>query len=301
MYKLNNIDLTTYSFVPTKQNGSDLALSGFLDLPARLGKCFHDWPGQHGVEPYTRADEIRLGGRDLSLLGHIVGVDREDCAGKLNDLYNAINSWNALVPLSCDWGTFQVYVKEPVIGDYLGSGIMKVTIPMREPMPIISGILPPSSDGNEFGIDGIKWATVGGVLVSLEGDRYNRTATKEINFTAYQKEAYSIGKTGESKITLKLFIKQSTFAAFKIAITSLQVLFIQPGERNLIIEDDLQRRVFACNGMQVTDIRNDNGWYGMVNVELMQSQLPQELTFLGDNQGNYITDNLNNKILVQWQ
>lgn len=301
MYTLNGQNLTNFNFIPTKQSGSDLALSGFLDMPERLGKCFHSWPGQHGVEPYTSASDIRFGGRDLSLFGHIVGADRDEAVGKLASLYSAINAFGGLVPLATDWGTFQVYVKDPIIGDYLTDGILKVTMPFREPSPNILGLMPPSTVNNDFGIDGILFSTMGMVLIGLESDRYNRSATKTIPLTSYQKEGWSIGKAGESKVTLKLFIKQPTFVTFKTAIGNLYAIWSAPGERNLIIPDDLQRRVFACEGFEVTNIRNDNGWYALIDIPLIESQQPQPVYFLTDNQGNYITDNLNNKILLKWQ
>lgn len=301
MYTLNGQNLANFNFIPTKQSGSDLALSGFLDMPERLGKCFHSWPSKNGVEPFTSANEIRFGGRDLSLFGHIVAANRDEAVGKLANLYNAINSFGGLVPLTTDWGTFQVYVKDPIIGDYLSEGILKVTIPFREPAPVMQGILPPSTINNEFGIDGILFSTMGMVLIGLEGDRYNRTATKTIPLTSYQKEGWSIGKTGESKLILKLFIKQPTFATFKTAIGNLYAIWSAPGERNLIVPDDLQRRVFACEGFTISNIRKDNGWYGFIDIPLIESQQAQPIYFLGDNLGNYITDNLNNKILLKWQ
>jgi len=301
MYKLNGINLATYNFIPTKQSGSDLALSGFLDMPSRTGKCFHNWPGQHGVEPYTSVNEIRFGGRDLSLFGHIVASSREQAVERLANLYSAIDGFGGLVPLATDCGSFQVYVKEAIVGEYKAEGILKVTIPFREPIVQLWGIMPPATVNNDYGIDGIAWSTMGVVLIGIEGDRYNRAQSKGADITAYAKEGWSIGKTGESKLILKLFLKQPTYQTFLAAIGNLYSIWSQPGERNLITTDDVHRRVFACEGFSVTDIRNDDGWYGMVEMPLIESQLSGVATYLGDNQGNYITDNLNNKILLKWQ
>lgn len=301
MYKLNNIDLASFNFIPTKQSGSDLALSGFLDMPERLGKCFHNWPGQNGVEPYTSSSEIRFGGRDLSLVGHIVASNREQAVARLASLYKAIDGFGGLVPLATDFGTFQVYVKDAIVGEYRSDGILKVTIPLREPVVQLWGIMPPATINNEYGIDGIAWSTIGSVLIGIDGDRYNRVAGKGADLTAYRFEGWSIGKRDVSKVVLKLFINQPTYNTFKSAIGNLMAIWSQPGERNLITTDDVHRRVFACEGFSVTDIRNDDGWYGMINIPLVESQVASVATYLADNAGNIITDNLNNKILLKWQ
>jgi len=290
---------TKWGIIAIKPNNSDLALSGFLDLPARLGKCYHSWGATHGVEPYTNASEIRLGGRDLVLLGAIMGANRQECIEKLNAFYKYINDLNSLIEFASPYSAHQVYVKEPVIGEYLGETGLRIMVTMREPEPVVDGSIPQPT--GEYGIDGIDWSSFGAVLISLEGDRRNRPSGKDASFTAYRKEGWGITKTEAGKLNMKLYIKQSTYQDFANKIGGLQQLFIKPGERNLIVKEDLQRRVFACNGFKVTDIRNNDGWYGMVQIELIESQIPQIITYLADNAGNYIIDNSNNKILIKWQ
>ena len=303
-YTLNSIDLkTTIGFIPLQRSDSTLALTGFLDMPERLGKCFHDWGMIHGIEPYTSPSDIRFGGRDLSLYGVIIGTSKEDCAYKVNALNTLINSFTGLVPLSCDYGIFQVYVNAAVTGEYLGdNGIqygVGITIPFREPVVDISGTIP-ASDG-DLDIDGISFSALGAVLITFTGDRWHRPAPKSSELTAYFSEGYKITKTEALKLGIRLLIQQPTFELFKSKIQGLYALFSAPGERNLLVKDDLFRRVFACSGFKVSELKNiNNSFYGFVDIELMQAGLATEPMYLGDNLGNYITDNLNNKILVSW-
>lgn len=299
-YSLNNINLTILcNFIPGKQDKSNLALAGFMDMPARLGKCFNDnWKSIHGVEPYTSAEEIRFGGRDISLTGTIIGLNKDDLANKLKSLTDLINSFTGLVPLTSEkWGTFMVLVNEPISGVRIGQIGLRITIPMREPIVDLSGTLP-ASDG-DMGFDGISFSALGGVLLSLDGDRWNRTAPKSQELTAWFNEGYRITKTEAPKLNMKVFLRQPTFFQFRNKVKGLYAIFSKPGERNMIIKDDLYRRVFACSGFKIKGLNSrNNSFYGTLEIELIQTGLASQLTYLGDNQGNIITDNLNNKILV---
>jgi len=298
-YVLNAINLTTdYGFYPGKQPGSSIALAGFLDMPARLGKCWHDWGKIHGVQPYTAASEIRLGGRNISLVGCILGADKYDCMLRAESLNNFIDSFTGAVNLVSPWGTQSVFVNGAVTGDYFDETGLGITLNFREPTPNLTGILPIGS--GEIGIDGISWADLGGYLAEFGGDRRNRPAPKGFNLTQYQTERYITTKRSASVLNLKLFIEQPSFTAFKTKIQSLYALFSSPGERNLIVKDDFYRRVFACEGFKVTEISNFNGTFvGFVEIELMQAGLAQPVVYyLADNLGNFITDSNNNKIIV---
>lgn len=300
-YFLGGTNLSTFGFIPGHQPGSNLALSGFLDMPARLGKCFHDWASEVGIEPYTSASEIRFGGRDLSLTGAIIGTGKKDCIDKLAALQGLISSFTTLVNLTSDkWGTFQVYVHGDIQGDYLGEKGLKITIPFREPVVDLSGIYPAGTPDNEYGFDGISFADLGGVLTEFNGDRRNITAPKGFETTDWFKEGYRITKREASKLHIQIFISQSDFNAFRTKIKSLYQLFKAPGERNLIVKDDLYRRVFACDGFKVSKLNKRNAkFYGLVDIDLMQVGTAQsQWYYLADNAGNLITDNLNNKIIV---
>ena len=92
MYSINNIAFETYGITAGRIDGSNIALSGQLDMPARLGKTFHDWTGEEGVEPYVLASEIRHGGRDLVFSGYLVATNKELAYEQLATFYEAVKA-----------------------------------------------------------------------------------------------------------------------------------------------------------------------------------------------------------------
>ena len=55
-YRLNDIELSSYGILPGQAPGSNVALSGFLDLPKRAGKAYHSWPDEEGAAHITEPD-----------------------------------------------------------------------------------------------------------------------------------------------------------------------------------------------------------------------------------------------------
>jgi hypothetical protein len=82
MYILGGVNLSQFSFTAIRQDDSDVGLSGFLNMPARLGDTSFSWANDIGIEPYVSAADIELGGfsgRDLSLTGVITGDGHDQC------------------------------------------------------------------------------------------------------------------------------------------------------------------------------------------------------------------------------
>lgn len=75
-YKINNKPIEDFGLIPGRQSNSNIAIAGCWDMPARIGKVFHDWQDENGVEPYLREDEIFFGGRDISLYCWLSEGDR---------------------------------------------------------------------------------------------------------------------------------------------------------------------------------------------------------------------------------
>ena len=143
-YTLNGTPLSDFGFIPGRAPGSNLAIEGCWDFPARMGKTYHDWDDGHGVEPYVEAEEMRFEGRNIRLHGYVKGLDRNDSVNKLNALYYFIEDFIGLVTLSCDWGDFSLYVREEIKAKYQGDGIIKLTIEFREPNPDLIQLIPPA-------------------------------------------------------------------------------------------------------------------------------------------------------------
>jgi len=295
-YILNGIYLASFGFTPGRQANSNLALSGFLDMPARLGKTFHDWGDEHGVEPYVTASQIRFGGRDLQLIGWITGTDKQDCYLKSESLVSFVKSFTGLVPLVTQWGTYQVKINSVPI-EYLADKGLAVTINMREPVVDITGSLP-ASDNDDYGIDNISFSALGGFLTEFKGQRRGMPEVKSEQFTAWQKEGYQITKTQAAKIEFGILVQADTYAAFKTKITSLYALFSKSGTRLMNVKEDAIREFFVTEGFRLTTVyKNQLKYLGVVTVTAIQ--VNNDFYYLTDNSGNFITDNSLNKIIIR--
>ncbi|WP_231489917.1 hypothetical protein [Pedobacter sp. Leaf170] len=254
MYSLSLADLSNFGFHGGKQANSDIALSGFLDMPARLGKTFHSWAEEDSIEPYVNANEIFFSGRSINLTGYIQGSDIEDCSTKAKQLYNYIDGFTGLVPLTSNWGTYSVYVDNAIVGERLSSRLLKITIPMREPLVNISGATLPVTNA-KYGIDGISFKDMGAFSLELSGDRFNRPAPRNESITSYAKESFVIAKKDPPVLTLKLAILDPTFSGLKDKVQSLMALLAKPGLRTLNYNNDFLRSFFVKDGFTVSGIR----------------------------------------------
>lgn len=302
MIKLANIDLSQFNFVEGVMQGSNIAYTGILDMPARIGKTHHSWPERKGIQPYVNANEIRFGGRDIKLVGFIMGSDLKDCSLKAKGLFDLVDSFTDLVDLQCDWGTFKVYVNSAMQFDYWGEYAMGIEFSFREPVVDLAGPLPSENyPDNDFGIDGISFRDLGGTMLEIWGDRVSRPAPKAMQFKAYHQEGYQITKTEAPVLSFKLLIEQPDYASFKARIQSLYALFSAPGLRTLILQNDALRSFFVKDGFTVDTLYNyPDKFIGIVNAKLTQAgDAAYDWGYLSDHLGNYITDNRNNKIIIR--
>jgi hypothetical protein len=254
IYTLNSIDLSSLGFIPGKQSGSNVALAGCFDMPERTGKTFHNWGDDHGIEPYVSAAEISFGGRSISLVGYVYGTGKLDCTSKANRIFELIDRFSGLVPLSCKWGTYMVSVNQPVTGTFIGDKALKMTLNFFEPTVPLTGTIPTRTNA-EYGIDGISFKDLGGTLLLSSGDRTNRPSPKTLSFTSNTEDVEEI-KTEAREITLKIFVDQPDSDAFKEKVDGLQALFSAPGLRELNIPTDFGRRFFVKNGFKLSNINS---------------------------------------------
>lgn len=141
-YYLNNRPLSDFGFVPGHAEGSNLAVSGAWDLPARTGECYHAWPEEDGVEPYVDAEDLVFGSREIRLSGTIIGRDRLRFRELLEAFHAFITSLPSLVELRCAWGTWSVNCKAETKIEVKGGRIGFVTLVFDEPNPDLSGTMP---------------------------------------------------------------------------------------------------------------------------------------------------------------
>jgi len=249
-YILHNTDLATFSFVAGRQPESNIGLKGHLDMPALSGKTFHSWRDSSSIEPYVSAGEISFGGRDLSLTGFIKGANRKDCLQKAEILEAFIDGLTDLVLLECKWGNFSVYVKM-IVGAYKSDGVLRTTIVMREPIVDMNGVVPDPTD-SVFGIDGISFNSLGGIVMTMIYDRYSRPQIKEQYFTAFENEGFQVSRAEAKRLNMSVFIKADGYVRFKEKILTLMALFASEGIRKIHIPNDRERSVFLTDGFTVS-------------------------------------------------
>lgn len=131
MYKLNDIALLTYGIIPGRIQGEGIAVKGIFDLPKRIGDIEHSWGDHDSVEPYVAADEIFLGGRDISFQGILIG-SKNEIKDFLEAFKNAISAFTSTVPFETPYGTFCVLVTKFNVKNYNGGAT--IDIQFREPV-----------------------------------------------------------------------------------------------------------------------------------------------------------------------
>jgi len=127
-YFINDIDLSTFGFTPGQAPGSNIAVEGAWDMPKRMGKLYHDWGDEEGVEPYVDSEDLRFEGRDIFLHGYI------DSTAHLKSLKSFLKVFESLVKLSCPWGEWDVYLKGGLAATALKENGFEVIFEFREPV-----------------------------------------------------------------------------------------------------------------------------------------------------------------------
>lgn len=294
-YTLNAIDLTTYGIYPSQAPRSNIALFGHLDFPKRLGKAYHVWDDQDGIEPYVSQELIRWEGRDLRFYGYMNASNKLEALSSLKNFYAQLSGLNDLVELSTPWGDYQVYVKDLVEVSQINDGVVRIEIPFREP---VCGIGSAPSGGISNGIDGVDFENFGFTYLRLEG-QWNRSPTKEIKTIGYANEAYQVTKANAREMVLKGLFISSSYAAMKAKVDQLAEMLAKPGVRTLQIDGEPFREFFCCNGFTVSQINVRGSVSAYIEVRMMEVGQPTfNPDFLTDEFGAFILSN-GQKILIR--
>lgn len=284
---LGGVDFSIFGIVPVQNGNGNIPIAGCWDLPSRIGKTFHDWGDQDGIQPYVRADEIRFGGRDISISAVIAAEYENQALRKLYSFYDFLGTLTGLSTLSTEYGSFQVLQKDEIKAEYYHQGILKMQMSFREPEITFSGSIP-AQDNSNFGIDGISFQTLGLKVLDVEG-RHNLASTKPQQFTAYSKEGYQITKRNAREIGLKCIVLGTSLNDFSNKIKSLQKLFAKEGLRTITYRHDALREFFMKDGFQVSDVFVENGRvFGVLNVRCVQVGQNLNWDFLTTNSGEPI-------------
>lgn len=300
MYQLGPIDLLSFGLIPSVvDNSTNLALSGCWDFPARLGKSFQDWnDDQNGVEPYVREEEIRLAGRDITFVALLSAASENAALLKCYELYKLVGGLNSLVPFTTDLGTFNVYLKDQVIADYIGDGWCKLKFTFREPILNYAGTIPAASNAG-LGIDGIAFKDLGLTVLDVTG-RWNRPAPKNFKATFYENEGYKVSALQNREVTIKALLSGANYTQFVSYLNGLYLLFKKEGLRYITYENDMYRSFFVKDGFQVSNVlQAGNGeTTGVLTCKFTEVTASSDWSFLMTSTGSELTDKLGQKIIV---
>src|SRR5690606_27221884 len=180
-YKLGGILLSEYKIKPGRAPGSNLAIEGAWDMPARTGKVYHEWPDENGVEPYLLPEEIFFAGRDIIFHGILHAESDAEAREMLDNLYSDFDKSSSVQVLSCKWGSWEVHILKEVKVSKLRTGMYKVEIPFRQPVVEMTGTVP-SGESNSPGIDGLTWNELG-LHINQTIDAGKRANARQVEVT----------------------------------------------------------------------------------------------------------------------
>lgn len=246
-YTLNGVDLSVYGIVAGHFSGSNIALSGCFDLPARIGETQHEWDDENGVEPYVAAGDIFFSGRNIEFSGHM-GGNIVEAQTKLAAFYSALDAFTDTVILSTPYGSFNVTV-DSVKPEYKW-GVTTVDITFREPVVDLTGTLP-ATGASDYLIDSIPMKSFG-LYISKVSGILDLQEMKENKQTIYGQEGVQIAKRKAQTLSLEGFIMTDTLTSFKSKISALYKAFSAPGLRTIRLNAQFDVACFAVNGFSVS-------------------------------------------------
>lgn len=271
MYKINQIPLENYGITAGRAPLSNIALAGFLDMPKRLGKTFHNWLDEEGYEPYVDADELFFGSREIRFYGYITADSQQEAVLKLRDLYEDFGRLTDTVALNTPYGIFNCYLKDEINARYLGEGAASIVMVFEEPaVAFPNHAIPEPSTIQQYHIDFIPFTAFGSFIEETNG-QYDRPELKQANFVSYNEAGYQLTKVGPLDVELILCFYAPTFNILKEGIERLHQVLGSAGTRTINI-DNTERDSFAVDGFAVTQIRlTDSQCMARVRVELLMA------------------------------
>lgn len=241
--------ISAFAIRPSHADGSNIALRGFCDLPARIGTTYHEWDEEDGIEPFVTVDEIMFEGRDLSM--HCIVIDtRYNIDEAIDQLNTEFKDFTDLEELATPYGNFQVLIKN-VTPDYLALGA-RLVINFREPVVTLTGGSLPVTGAANNKIDGIPFESFGLYLSSIK-DARQLPDMKDHSVTKYGSEGYYVAKRKNVTLTINGFVVGSSLSDFQSKIRALYLVFKSAGLRTIVMRTTTVT-CFAANGFKVDNI-----------------------------------------------
>lgn len=297
-YYLNDMPLSRFGFVPGHALGSNLALSGAWDMPARTGESYRQWGGESGVEPYVRTDDRYVfDTREIQLAGALVADDEETLLERIEAFRDFLAALPAAVELRCRWGRWRVGLRREVrIAPRRRIALVALTFTEPVPeAPDFSGetaewprqwILATGhwnwlgvweDDAPWFGrptagaVDEWLWESFGLTVASTDGV-WDLPAARELQANLCPpSDGWVRGGLDKRTLTLEATLRAADMAEFKRRARSLWWLFGRPGLRKLRYKNRLYT-LFAVEGFRLADIRKQKERvYARFTVKLIEA------------------------------
>lgn len=262
MYKINNVNIIEFGIIPGNISDSNIAIEGIFDLPSRIGKCYHVWSENSGIEAYVDRDDICLGERTLNLATTLWCATEAEAQKKISSL-QAFLQINDLVDLTTDYGSFSVVV-DSVKLDYWCDGKGKCTLSFKEPKPNITTLQPALSSPKPTHncIDGYSFADLDLVPKSVQGV-FDINGKRELKTTFP-----SYGGIKEKEVDMQMWIIEKSVAQFKNKVAILSWLFSSEGIRTINISGT-SFECFAMSGFKITNFLNTHSkTIGLLTIKL---------------------------------
>jgi len=283
--------LSDYGIIEGQVEGSNIAIAGAWDMPSRIGKIYHDWADDNGIEPYLRGDEMFFGGRNITFAGFILVNSKEEALQRVYSFLDDIDAFNGLVPFEGELGAWNVYVSTEIKVDFdYDNNVGIVNFTFREPIVDLSGMVPPVSDPFTTGIDNISFPDLGVCTLSFEGD-LNRPQPKQQVYTSYDKEGFQVTKRDFRTIVMKGFIKTESYESFITILKGLYALFSSPGARTLHMPDNTVREFFLKDGFRVSNVEIlEDEVFALIEIPMSEIRMLENWNKLTDSTGLMLVD-----------
>lgn len=253
-YSFDGVDVAAWGVTPFTDEGG-VALEGVFDLPKRTGETERNWGTE--VEAFVEAGDIVTDGRKLSLKVLLKGEDEADYAVKLKGFRQACVE---LRRLGCEFGCFDVLVKDEVCVEELSGCAATVSVPMWEQDVVIPALTVNGSGKCGVSLDGYGLEQDFGVVVQNwkgekdVGKRIEVQTTEPYRRTEFRDRGEAV---------LGCWMRAADWVEAYGRIRLLQALCLRPGLRELWFPDGTVCRGYVKDGMTVKP-----GFGGVLSFDL---------------------------------
>lgn len=266
----------------SNNSGSNIELSGHLNMPARIGTLYKSWADENSVEPYVRADEMFFGGRDIIINAYVKDVQYSEIFQFNKDL-DAINGEQ---DLETDFGTFPVTFVN-MTANHMQNGVSQISIKFRQAIVPVVGQLPSTSTGG-YGIDIYSWADLELIPCRPDND-WGRADSKVLENAVYGFERNRVKWHEMNVINLNFLVRQPNYENVQRVVDNLHFLMRSEGKRMLYLRDGSIREVFAVSGFSVTGIRiTQSEVYANITLPVVEIRKLDNIVVMGDDVSNEV-------------